>query len=152
MSNQNTPFKILLVDDEKNFRHIFDMLLKMTLGEERNNWELLEAGDGDEALQMFYTEKPQIIFTDILHPGLDGQLLVEAMRATNPYIYIGVLSSVEMLAGVRGHNVFLAKPFVIQDFSRVLQMAMNHTRQLLPLIENFPDRKEKFINNAYSLN
>lgn len=58
--------KILLVDDNSNFREIWKMRL---LSE---GFEVMEAKDGDEALKILENYKPDLILLDILMPNLNG--------------------------------------------------------------------------------
>jgi DNA-binding response OmpR family regulator len=60
---------VLVVDDELNMR----ILLKATLEElEDMGVELLTAGNGEEALKMINTRKPQLIILDVMMPWMSG--------------------------------------------------------------------------------
>ncbi|MFH1681711.1 MAG: response regulator [Candidatus Eisenbacteria bacterium] len=58
--------KILVVDDEVYILHILDF----SLGAE--GYEVLTAADGEEALRVARTEKPDLIVLDIMMPKVDG--------------------------------------------------------------------------------
>ncbi len=61
--------KILIVDDELNMR----MLLQETLEEfEDRGVELLVAENGNEAIELVRTEKPELVILDVMMPGIDG--------------------------------------------------------------------------------
>ena len=59
--------KILVVDDESRMRKLVkDFLVK-------NNYEVVEAGDGSQALDIFYGQKDiALIILDIMMPQMDG--------------------------------------------------------------------------------
>ena len=59
--------KILVVDDESRMRKLVrDFLI-------RNNFEVLEAGDGEEALNIFYREKEiAMLILDVMMPKMNG--------------------------------------------------------------------------------
>lgn len=57
--------KVLIADDETYIR----LLVKSILGKD---YIVLEAGDGEEALDMARSERPDLILMDILMPKLDG--------------------------------------------------------------------------------
>ena len=59
--------KILVVDDESRMRKLVrDFLVK-------SNFEVLEAGDGEEALDIFYKDKDiALIILDAMLPKIDG--------------------------------------------------------------------------------
>ncbi len=69
---------ILLVDDEAGIRN----LLSISLADE--GYEVITAADGREALEMFRTEKPSIVMTDIKMPGMDGIELLAAIKEEIP--------------------------------------------------------------------
>ncbi|MCF2970100.1 response regulator [Synechococcus sp. Nb3U1] len=61
--------KILIVDDEPHIR----LLLEQTLEElEAEGVELILAANGEEALELIRTERPQIVFLDVMMPRLNG--------------------------------------------------------------------------------
>lgn len=61
--------KILIVDDEPHIR----ILMEQTLEElEDAGVELLTAANGEEALETIKTEKPQLVFLDVMMPKMNG--------------------------------------------------------------------------------
>ena len=64
--------KILVVDDESRMRK----LVKDFLG--REGYQVLEAGDGMEAMEVFYDEKDiALIILDVMMPRMDGRYAVK---------------------------------------------------------------------------
>ncbi|MDP8207757.1 MAG: response regulator [Candidatus Electryonea clarkiae] len=72
-----TGRKILIVDDEPDIRTFFGAVL------EDNGAIILEAGDGDQAIEIANSEKPDLITLDLSMPGKDGGKVFEALRS-NP--------------------------------------------------------------------
>lgn len=66
---------ILVVDDEPNLR----MLVSTTLASA--NYRILEAGDGETALQLAIDQKPDLVLLDWMMPGRDGLQVATALRA-----------------------------------------------------------------------
>ena len=66
--------KILVVDDEIDFLE----MLKLRL--EANNYSVVTAMDGNEALEKFKNEKPAAVLLDILMPGVDGLAALKNIR------------------------------------------------------------------------
>ncbi len=62
--------KILIADDEQPLRLLVRATLEDESGEER--YEIIEAADGNEALEMARRERPELILLDIAMPGLTG--------------------------------------------------------------------------------
>lgn len=76
--------KILVVDDESRMRKLVrDFLV-------REDYEVLEAGDGEEALDIFYKEKNiALIILDVMMPKINGWDVCREVRETSkvPIIY-----------------------------------------------------------------
>ncbi|HXE65224.1 MAG TPA: response regulator [Bryobacteraceae bacterium] len=66
--------KILVADDKPSSRELIRTLL------EHSGYEILEAGDGQEALDIARASAPDLILLDIHMPVLDGYGTVKAMR------------------------------------------------------------------------
>lgn len=58
--------KILLVDDDKNFREIWKTKLVSS------GFEVIEAESGEEALKILETLRPNVVLLDIMMPGMNG--------------------------------------------------------------------------------
>lgn len=68
--------KVLIVEDEKPLRDIFVDFLR---GE--TDWEIYEAGDGEEALALIKEHLPDVVVLDIFMPKMDGIFLMKKMKA-----------------------------------------------------------------------
>ncbi len=69
--------KILIADDESTIRKV----LAKTLAKE--DYEILTAADGEEAWKIYDQERPELIITDWLMPGIDGVELCKRIRGVN---------------------------------------------------------------------
>ena len=70
--------KILVVDDESRMRKLVKDFLV------RQEYEVLEAGDGEEALDIFYQEKElALIILDVMMPKLNGWEVCREIRETS---------------------------------------------------------------------
>jgi two-component system alkaline phosphatase synthesis response regulator PhoP len=58
--------KVLVVEDEVSIRGFIRINL------ERNNFSVIEASSGEEALEKVPTENPVIVILDVMLPGIDG--------------------------------------------------------------------------------
>jgi len=107
--------KILVVDDEQNIR----TLIKASLSED---YLVLEAADGDEALNKTRTEKPNLVLLDIMMPKMDGYTTCKALRS-DPHtkgIPVIMLTAIqyelnEKLAKELGAVGYIRKPFTRQE-------------------------------------
>lgn len=102
--------KILVVDDESRMRKLVrDFLV-------RQNYEVFEAGNGEEALDLFYEEKGiALIILDVMMPKMNGWDVVKEVRQTSkvPIIMLTAKSdeSDELLGFELGVDEYISKPF-----------------------------------------
>lgn len=68
--------KILLVEDDKNLREIYGVRL---LAE---GYDIVSAGDGEEALAMAIKERPALILSDVMMPKISGFDMLDILRST----------------------------------------------------------------------
>lgn len=68
--------KIMLVEDDKSLREIYGVRL---LAE---GYEIISAGDGEEALAMAVKEKPGLILSDVMMPKISGFDMLDILRST----------------------------------------------------------------------
>lgn len=101
--------KILLVDDEAGIRH----LLRMTL--EMDGYEVLEATNGPEAVDIFAKQLPELALLDVKLPGMTGIEVLEQIRKLNPDVEVIMITghgdmemAIECLR--REASNFLTKP------------------------------------------
>lgn len=101
--------RILVVDDEERIRR----LLKMYL--ERENYEIDEAENGEEALDMALKEEYDLIILDIMMPGMDGIEVCQELRKTKATPVIMLTAKGEEANRVQGFEVgaddYIVKPF-----------------------------------------
>ena len=68
--------KILLVEDDQSLREIYGIRLAA------EGYELVTAGDGEEALAMVVKEKPDLILSDVMMPKISGFDMLDIVRST----------------------------------------------------------------------
>lgn len=68
--------KIMLVEDDKSLREIYGVRL---LAE---GYDIVSAGDGEEALAMAIKERPRLIITDVMMPKISGFDMLDILRST----------------------------------------------------------------------
>ena len=105
---------ILLAEDERTLA----MIIKDTL--DGQGFHVTVAGDGEEALQLYATQRPDVLVADVMMPKLDGYELVRRIRKTDqqtPVIFLTARSAVnDVVHGFEmGANDYLKKPFGMQE-------------------------------------
>lgn len=104
-----TP-KILVVDDESRMRKLVKDFL------EKKNFRVLEAGDGEEAMDIFYEEKDiALLILDVMMPKMDGWEVCREIRKNSkvPIIMLTARSDErdELLGFDLGVDEYISKPF-----------------------------------------
>jgi two-component system chemotaxis response regulator CheY len=103
--------KILICDDSILARkQIKDIIV--TLGAP----VIFEASDGQSAIDLYKTEKPNLVFLDIVMPKKDGNIAIEEIMAFDPNAIIIIVSSVGTQSQLKcvleaGATDFIQKPF-----------------------------------------
>ena len=103
-------YRTLIVEDSNFYRQ----LLKETLRSRFPKMEILEAGDGEEAVQKITGSSPHLIFIDIKLPGESGLELTRKIKAQYPTTTVIILTSYDLpeyreAANQYQANYFLAK-------------------------------------------
>ncbi|MFH2067581.1 MAG: response regulator [Pseudomonadota bacterium] len=136
--NTQKPGKILIIDDDPGVRSSLHLFL------EDNDYEILEANDGNTGLALFRREKPNIILLDLRMPQTDGLEVLQQVTTEAPDLPVIVLSGAgvmsDAVAALRlGAWDFLQKP--IEDLS-VIEYTINKALEKVRLIQE---------NKAYQL-
>ncbi|MBI5212855.1 MAG: response regulator [Nitrospirae bacterium] len=79
--------KVLVVDDEKNILKLYKAEL------EEEGYAVVTANSGQEALDIFESENPDIVTLDILMPDIDGIQVLRQMKEKRPEIPIIMLTA-----------------------------------------------------------
>ncbi len=101
--------KILIADDESAIRRILTTRLSMV------GYNVVAAADGEEALEMFDKETPDLVVLDVMMPKLDGYGVCQQLRSYSdvPIIILTALGDVaDRITGLElGADDYLTKPF-----------------------------------------
>jgi CheY-like chemotaxis protein len=124
---------ILLVDDEKNIRTTTQMLL------EGHGFEVLAAGDGCEAIEIFRAQSDRIgvVLLDLTMPHMDGLETLGNLRLLAPHVpavlttgyataRAGGESFVPRMTG--GPDAILAKPYSLEQLLTLLDKVMRRPK------------------------
>ena len=102
--------KILEVDDESRMRKLERDFL------EREGYQVLEAGDGMEAMEIFYEDKDiALIILDVMMPRMDGWQTCREIRETSEVPVIMLTARSEERDELQGFSLgvdeYISKPF-----------------------------------------
>lgn len=123
--------KILVVDDESRMRKLVkDFLIK-------KNFQVLEAGNGEEAMDIFYEEKDiALIILDVMMPKMDGWEVCREIRKNSkvPIIMLTARSDErdELLGFDLGVDEYISKPFSPKILVARVEAILRRTGQSNP--------------------
>jgi CheY-like chemotaxis protein len=98
-------YRILVVDDEPDFRYILRRIL------ERADYEVLDAIDGVAALEAVHRSRPDLIITDMMMPVMNGAELIRRLRADPLTARIPILAATSDVDLAGGADAVLKKPY-----------------------------------------
>ncbi|MDD4369247.1 MAG: response regulator [Oscillospiraceae bacterium] len=125
-------YKVIIVDDEEPIVRGLTQLLPW----ESNGCQVAgTAADGRQALELIRREKPDILFTDIAMPGMDGLSLIAALRSEFPELQIAILSGYPQFSFAQraielGVSGYIIKPSRMSELEAVLQKMVGQLKQL----------------------
>ena len=120
--------KILVVDDDPDIRDI----LKLTLSEE--NYEIIEARDGEEALKQVNTRAPDLILLDYRIPKIDGREVCRRIKKDLLLRHVPIImvtgsgDTSDKVGGIdAGADDYVVKPFEPKELLARIRMIIRRT-------------------------
>jgi two-component system, response regulator PdtaR len=147
-----TPFRVVIAEDEALIR----LDLKEML-EEDGYVVVGEAGDGEAAVKLTESLRPDLVIMDIKMPGLDGISAAERITSEHlaPVVILTAFSQRDLVLRARdaGAMAFLVKPFTKADLVPAIEIAVSRFQELSALeaeVSNLTDRLEvrKLLDRA----
>jgi CheY-like chemotaxis protein len=131
---------ILIVEDDDNLRKNLIEIF------ENENFQTIEAKNGEEALQKTKAEKPDIILSDIMMPVMDGYQLLEELQADEnlskiPFIFLTAKAEMENIrAGMAiGADDYVTKPFKIDDLLKTVNARLKKRERITNEVEELKE-------------
>lgn len=119
--------RVLVVDDELEFRKVLVEYL------EDRGFDVMEAQDGEEALDRLPDFRPHIVLMDVMMAGMGGVEALRRIKASAPETCVIMVTAVEEIDSARGAlalgaSDYVTKPFSFQYLDSVLEvhMLMDH--------------------------
>lgn len=127
MTTAITKSKILVVDDEYKMRRLMRNFL------EANGHVVIEASDGEEALNIFYSSKDiNLIILDVMMPKINGFDVLMEIRASSPSIPVIMLTArAQECDEIMGYNIgadqYITKPFSLKVLVAKVESLLRRT-------------------------
>ena len=124
------PKEILIVDDEPSIVVPIKFLM------EQQGYSVLVAENGEDALDVIYKYKPDLILLDIMLPRIDGYEVCEIVRLNPEYRTTKIIfltakgREVEIAKGLAlGANAYIVKPFSNTELIAKVKELLNNTNE-----------------------
>ena len=119
--------KILVVDDESRMRKLVKDFLT------REGYIVLEAGDGMEAMDLFYEDKDiALIILDVMMPRINGYKISRLLKFDAKYKNIPILMVTarsqeedKLIGEETGADEYITKPFDLDEVVKTVQKYLN---------------------------
>ncbi|MCX5719278.1 MAG: response regulator [Nitrospirae bacterium] len=115
-NEKGLPKKILIVEDNQDSRELIVKILK------NRGYQLIEAVDGEDALEKAITESPDLILMDISIPKIDGYEVTRMLKSRKEFKYTPIIAlTAHAMKGDRekamesGCEGYIAKPINIHE-------------------------------------
>ena len=115
-------YTVLIVDDEMRMRRVIADYLRI------KDYHILEAEDGEQALEVFYREQPDLVLLDVMMPRMDGFEVCRRIRRTHqtPILMLTAKGEEEdELQGFElGADEYITKPFSLKILSARIEAVL----------------------------
>ncbi|MCR4739449.1 MAG: response regulator transcription factor [Lachnospiraceae bacterium] len=143
--------KILIVDDDANIAEIISLYLN------KECFDTMIVGDGEEALRAFKTYDPNLILLDLMLPGIDGYQVCREIRAKSmtPIIMLSAKGEIfdKVLGLELGADDYMEKPFDSKELVARVKAVLRRSASQKPRDEEtevksveYPDLKVNLTN------
>ncbi len=124
-SDPNRPTTLLVADDDLDIL----MMVRHHLG--KYNVRVLEAPDGEQALQLTLAQRPDVAILDVMMPGISGWEVCKTIREYKELTpcKVIVLTGIgeklnEMTSPIYGADAFLDKPFDLDELDATIEKVL----------------------------
>ncbi|MDK2804294.1 MAG: hypothetical protein PWR23_1298 [Peptostreptococcaceae bacterium] len=119
------PFKILIIEDEKNISEIVAKYL------EKEGYATLIANDGIEGLALFRDSHPDLVISDVMMPTIDGFEVLREIRLISDVPVIMLTAKQEEVDRLKGFengaDDYVTKPFSPKELVRRVMVMLKRT-------------------------
>ncbi|MBN1157083.1 response regulator [Candidatus Woesearchaeota archaeon] len=113
--------KIMIVEDSNLMKSVIANFIK----KKNNDFEIITADGGEQAVEMYKKENPDLVFMDIRMPGMDGITAMEKILGSYPKAKVVMCTALketeqEERARKAGAVGYITKPFSSEDIIKAL--------------------------------
>jgi len=120
-------FTIMVVEDDLHLQKMMTAFLRM------NGYNVLTAGDGEEALDVMESAMPDLVICDIMMPRMDGYQLTRELREAYPLLPILMVTAKETIEDKRrgylvGTDDYMVKPIDLDELAMRVTALLRRAR------------------------
>jgi two-component system response regulator PilR (NtrC family) len=135
------PDRVLVVDDEQSMREFLEIMLS------GQGYQISTAATGEEALEIYRVQAPDLVLTDVRMPGMSGLDLIKEIHAVDPWLPVIAItayaSADDAIRALReGAYDYISKPFQVDDLGAVIRNALDARRARKQSLEGDQLRRE----------
>ncbi len=124
--------KVLIVDDEDLARKKIRRFLEERGTKENVTYDIMEAQNGLQALEIIDAHKPNIVFLDIEMPEMNGMDLISAIQTPNFHLIFQTAYSEYAVSAFEKNAIdYILKPFTQERFNQALDKCVKKSSQQL---------------------
>src|SRR5882724_3443919 len=131
---------VLIIDDDSEYRQIMSQILQ------ENGWQVLEASEGDQGIELAKEHRPTVVLCDLLMPRCNGYHVCRALRSEPGLRHLKIViasgrdfETDRQAASAEGADEYLTKPInpgqLVVLMSRILSKADTHEKPPIPGIK-----------------
>ena len=141
--------RVLVVDDDHTVREVVVSYLRA------HQHDVLEAGDGEEALRLMQEEPADLVVLDLMLPGIDGLEVCRRLREQGdvPIIMLTALGSeVDRVVGLElGADDYVSKPFSPRELALRVDSVLRRTGEAAPAVPSVLTDGDLVVDSARHL-
>ncbi len=120
------PVVVLLVEDDDDLREM------LALNLERHGYEVEQATDGEQGLEIAREVRPDMVVLDLMLPKLDGRQVCRLIRERDPDVPVLILTAldreIDVVNGLdAGADDYMTKPFSLREFLARVKALLRRT-------------------------
>ena len=125
--------RVLVVEDEQSLREPLVYLL------EKEGYEVLDAADGNTAIELFKMNNPDIVLLDLMMPGMSGNEVCRVIRQTSnvPVIMLTAKDSeIDKVVGLEiGADDYVTKPYSTRELLARMKAVLRRNSEPTPVTD-----------------
>ena len=126
MENNRSGYRVLVADDDPNVHEVLGLYFR------REEYQMLSAYDGEEALEIMHRSRPDIVVLDIMMPKKDGLMVCREIRRESnvPILMLSAKSEeFDRLLGLElGADDYISKPFSPREVVARVKVVLRRLR------------------------